>query len=219
MVYTALQLISRGREGGISVVDLSKKTGYDPKTCHYVVDKLVELNLMYALNSCSLHFLLLSSYCLSLSEKRKKSGVGANFCIHRYFFERSEIWQDVLAEEGKANQTLVQKTEEPEDDMDMDMEGSTPAHSLGHIHFDPIDSRHLSSLAIIRNRLEMLLRNSPHHMHAAQNLLVTIVCILSASIITGWAKVCLVCVRVFRTLSNRTDGSFRPAFANLWRKV
>ena len=47
MVYSALQLVSRGRESGISVVDLSKKTGYDPKTCHYLVDKLLELNLMY----------------------------------------------------------------------------------------------------------------------------------------------------------------------------
>lgn len=46
MVYTSLQLVSRGREKGISVVELSKKTGYDPKTCHYLVDKLLELNLM-----------------------------------------------------------------------------------------------------------------------------------------------------------------------------
>lgn len=46
MVYTALQLIARGREHGLSVVDLSKKTGYDAKTCHYLVDKLLELNLM-----------------------------------------------------------------------------------------------------------------------------------------------------------------------------
>ena len=49
MVYTALQLISRGRENGISTVDLSKKTGYDAKTCHYLVEKLLELGLMYVL--------------------------------------------------------------------------------------------------------------------------------------------------------------------------
>ena len=49
MVYTALQLISRGRESGLSVVDLSRKTGYDPKTCHYLVDKLLELNLVYVI--------------------------------------------------------------------------------------------------------------------------------------------------------------------------
>ena len=46
MVYTCLQLVSRGREDGISVVDLSKKTGYDAKTCHYLVEKLVELDYM-----------------------------------------------------------------------------------------------------------------------------------------------------------------------------
>ncbi len=55
IVYTALQLICRGREAGLSAVDLSKKTGYDAKTCHYLIDKLVELNLMYA----HVHF----SYC------------------------------------------------------------------------------------------------------------------------------------------------------------
>ncbi|PSR80716.1 hypothetical protein PHLCEN_2v6632 [Hermanssonia centrifuga] len=149
MVYTALQLVSRGRENGISVVDLSKKTGYDPKTCHYLVDKLLELNLI---------------------EKRKKSGVGANFCIHKYFYERSEIWKIVQAEEDEANQAFLPKAEEVADDV----EDLTLASNLGAIHFDPIDTRHLSSLPLIRARLEKLLKNSPHHMHAAQNLLVTI---------------------------------------------
>lgn len=32
-VYTALQLITRGRAEGLSVVDLGKKTGYDQKAC------------------------------------------------------------------------------------------------------------------------------------------------------------------------------------------
>ena len=48
MVYTCLQLIARGRENGMSVVDLSRKTGYDAKTSHYLVEKLLDLNLMYA---------------------------------------------------------------------------------------------------------------------------------------------------------------------------
>lgn len=46
-MYTCLQLVSRGRERGISAVDLSKKTGYDAKTVHYLVEKLVSLNLVY----------------------------------------------------------------------------------------------------------------------------------------------------------------------------
>ena len=79
----------------------------------------------------------------------------------------------MLVEEGKASQAIVQKKEDA--DVDMDDEDFTLAPSLGHIQFDPIDTRHLSSLAIIRSRLETLLRNSPHHMHITQNLLVTIV--------------------------------------------
>ena len=47
MVYTALQLISRGREAGLSVIDLGKKTGYDQKTCFYVVLQLLSLDLVY----------------------------------------------------------------------------------------------------------------------------------------------------------------------------
>lgn len=46
MVYSALQLISRGREAGISSVDLSRKSGYDPKTCHYLINQLLSLNLV-----------------------------------------------------------------------------------------------------------------------------------------------------------------------------
>jgi len=49
MVYTALQFITRGREQGISVVDLGKKTKYDQKTCFYLVKQLMDLDLMQAL--------------------------------------------------------------------------------------------------------------------------------------------------------------------------
>jgi hypothetical protein len=49
MVYTALQFITRGREQGISVVDLGKKTKYDQKTCFYLVKQLLDLDLMQAL--------------------------------------------------------------------------------------------------------------------------------------------------------------------------
>lgn len=46
MVYTALQFITRGREHGISVVDLGKKSKYDQKTCFYLVKQLIDLDLM-----------------------------------------------------------------------------------------------------------------------------------------------------------------------------
>jgi oxalate---CoA ligase len=46
MVYTALQLITRGRENGISVVELGKKSRYDQKTCFYLIRQLLELDLV-----------------------------------------------------------------------------------------------------------------------------------------------------------------------------
>lgn len=48
MVYSALQLITRGREDGITTVELGRKTGYDQKTCFYLIKQLVELGLVYA---------------------------------------------------------------------------------------------------------------------------------------------------------------------------
>jgi hypothetical protein len=47
MVYSALQLITRGREEGITTVELGRKTKYDQKTCFYVIKQLLELGLMY----------------------------------------------------------------------------------------------------------------------------------------------------------------------------
>ena len=47
MIYTALQIITRGRERGVSVLDLGKKSGYDQKTCFYIIKQLVELDLVY----------------------------------------------------------------------------------------------------------------------------------------------------------------------------
>ena len=55
MVYTALQLISRGRESGLTVIDLGKKTGYDQKTCFYLVKQLLSLDLVYVLLNLHLH--------------------------------------------------------------------------------------------------------------------------------------------------------------------
>lgn len=46
-VYMCLQLIARSREAGLKSVLLSSKTGYDAKTCHYLIGKLVQLNLVY----------------------------------------------------------------------------------------------------------------------------------------------------------------------------
>ena len=77
MVYTALQLISRARAPGLSVVDLGKKTGYDQKACWYVVQQLLELDLVV---------------------KLRRAGVGANFCVHKHFYERETMWTDIRDE-------------------------------------------------------------------------------------------------------------------------
>lgn len=46
MVYSALQIITRGRDDGVSVVALGKESGYDQKTCFYLAKQLQELNLV-----------------------------------------------------------------------------------------------------------------------------------------------------------------------------
>ena len=169
-----MQLISRGRENGLSVVDLSRKTGYDPKTCHYLVEKLLELNLMY---EC---FILLDDMINNmylLSVKLKKAGVGANFCIHKYFFERSETWKTVQAEADEATQAENDQDDEPIDDDNESKHGS--------VRFDPIDSRHLSSLPLIKSRLVKLLKNSPSNIYKYANLIVAIVSFQSTKDLYG----------------------------------
>lgn len=49
MVYTALQIITRGRDNGVSVVQLGQQTKYDQKTCFYLVKQLTELDLVCAI--------------------------------------------------------------------------------------------------------------------------------------------------------------------------
>ena len=48
MVYATLQLISRSREEGISVLEIGQRLGTDQKTCFHLVKQLLELDLMYA---------------------------------------------------------------------------------------------------------------------------------------------------------------------------
>ena len=60
VVYTALQIITRGRDTGVTVVELGKQSGYDQKTCFYLVRQLTELDLVYV----SYPFLTPSNSCL-----------------------------------------------------------------------------------------------------------------------------------------------------------
>ncbi|KAI0762701.1 hypothetical protein C8Q74DRAFT_1371700 [Fomes fomentarius] len=150
MVYTALQIISRGRENGVSVLDLGKKSGYDQKTCFYIIKQLVELGLVV---------------------KLRKPGVSGNMCVHKYFYERSPVWQQVVAEEQKAIAHEQDKDGQGDSEDDEDQEETKP---LAPVHFDPIDSRHLSSMPVLKARLAKLLKNCPHHMHTSNNLMLKI---------------------------------------------
>ncbi|KAH7883860.1 hypothetical protein F5I97DRAFT_1606658 [Phlebopus sp. FC_14] len=146
MVYTALQLITRGREEGITTVELGRKTRYDQKTCFYLIKQLVELGLVI---------------------KLRRGGVGNHTCIHRYFVESSPFWQQIQEEEAQDDEEVVITGENIPSDT-LDQVGSPQAV------FDPIDSRHLSSLPLVKNRIIKLLKASKNYMHASNNLLMTI---------------------------------------------
>jgi DNA-binding IclR family transcriptional regulator len=54
MVYTVLQLVTRGREQGVSTIVIGKTTGYDQKTVHYLVNKLISLDYVYVWYACGI---------------------------------------------------------------------------------------------------------------------------------------------------------------------
>ncbi|KAF9229607.1 hypothetical protein BS17DRAFT_743885 [Gyrodon lividus] len=150
MVYTALQLITRGREEGITTVELGRKTKYDQKTCFYLIKQLIELGLII---------------------KVRRGGVGNHTCIHKYFVERSPHWQQIQEEEAQDNEVVIMG----ESIQSRDTADETADQSgQSQIFFDPIDSRHLSSLPLVKNRIVRLLKASRNHIHASNNLLLTI---------------------------------------------
>jgi transcription factor C subunit 3 len=101
--------------------------------------------------------------------------VGTHFCIHKYFFDRSPSWKAIREEElraddaDNASQELTMDLPDDEDDRVTDPKS---------LEFTPIDARHLSSLPLIRARVVKLLKASRNHMHAANNMLITLVRIL-----------------------------------------
>lgn len=120
---------------------------------------------------------------LGLVVKLRRAGVGANFCIHRHFFERDAQWQGIQAE-TLASTSAAPNTSAPtltpapdakdEDDEDYqpDAEAVVPPTD---VTFDPIDARHLSSLALVKARIVKLLKSAQGNVYPAQNLIVTIV--------------------------------------------
>ncbi|KAG1810103.1 uncharacterized protein HD556DRAFT_1428263 [Suillus plorans] len=150
MVYSALQFITRGREEGVSTVELGRKTKYDQKTCFYVIKQLLELGLII---------------------KARRGGVGNHSCIHRYFVERSAFWQQIQQEEAKDDEPIVIGECHPQDATSV--EDGTP-FAASELEFEPVDARHLSSLPLIKNRIVKLLKASPNNIHASNNLIITI---------------------------------------------
>ncbi|KAK0198496.1 hypothetical protein F5146DRAFT_1158718 [Armillaria mellea] len=150
MVYSALQIITRGRDNGVSVVELGQRSKYDQKTCFYLVRQLTELDLVV---------------------KVRRGGVGTHFCIHRYFFDRSPSWKAIRDEESNAAGPL--KPEFSSGDADAaDEDNISP--EVRALNFTPIDARHLSSLPLIRARVLNLLKVSKNQIHPANNLIITI---------------------------------------------
>ncbi|KAK0465216.1 uncharacterized protein EV420DRAFT_1759926 [Desarmillaria tabescens] len=150
MVYSALQIITRGRDNGVSVVELGQRSKYDQKTCFYLVRQLTELDLVV---------------------KVRRGGVGTHFCIHRYFFDRSPSWKAIRDEESNAAAPL--KPEFPPGDVEAaDEDNISP--EVRALNFTPIDARHLSSLPLIRARVLNLLKVSKNQIHPANNLIITI---------------------------------------------
>ncbi|KAF8912964.1 hypothetical protein CPB84DRAFT_1670756 [Gymnopilus junonius] len=148
MVYSALQIITRGRDDGITVVELGRRSGYDQKTCFYLVRQLTGLGLVV---------------------KVRRGGVGTHFCIHRYFFDRSSSWKAIRDEETQAeNLQMKKQSNEPDIGEDDDIEDPES------LNFTPIDARHLSSLPLISGRVIKLLKASKNHMHASNNMLITL---------------------------------------------
>ncbi|KAI0359061.1 hypothetical protein OH77DRAFT_1396288 [Trametes cingulata] len=151
MIYSGLQIITRGREQGVSVLDLGKKSGYDQKTCFYIIKQLVELGLVV---------------------KLRRPGVSTNLCVHKYFYERSPVWQQVAEEEKKAVSEEKEGDKEALSDDEIDQADETKPFEP--VHFDPIDSRHLSSMPLLKSRLTKLLKNCPHYMHTSSNIMLKI---------------------------------------------
>ena len=72
----------------------------------------------------------------------------------------------------------MQEQENALSDEEVDEEETKPFEP---VHFDPIDSRHLSSMPLLKARLTKLLKNCPHYMHTSSNIMLKIVSLVFVS--------------------------------------
>lgn len=101
------------------------------------------------------------------SVKVRRGGVGTHLCLHKYFYERNPSWKAIREEEDRAEEG--RREDKQVKDTGDDVEGTA------YSGFTPIDSRHLSSLPLVRARVLKLLQASKNHIHPSNNMLVTIV--------------------------------------------
>jgi hypothetical protein len=141
--------------------------------------------------------------------KVRRGGFGTNFCIHRYFFDRSPTWKAIRDEESQAD-TVGGPTHTPDDEL----RTAGDCRQEVNVNFTPIDSRHLSSLPLIRGRIIKLLKACKNHTHTAAGLLWDLVCTFQ----------CLICLsftysRDSVTPLKRTVECFRVVLESSWKVV
>jgi oxalate---CoA ligase len=100
------------------------------------------------------------------SVKVKHGTAGSHLIIHKYFYEGSSLWKKIRNEEMEDGTETSQ--------VDPSLEELQPSSSA-QVHFEPMDSRHLASLPLIRSRVLKLLKSSKNNMHESNNMLLTIV--------------------------------------------
>ncbi|KAG9123889.1 hypothetical protein FRC07_013608, partial [Ceratobasidium sp. 392] len=144
--YAVLQLITRTRREGISAADISRQSGYDPKTCFYFIKILVDLG----------HIL-----------KIKVGGAAVNICVHKSFYDDQCVWKQATKEaaEPKLDTGAEAEAEEEDDDEGCGKEFTTS------IQFEPIDNRHMTNPTVVKARIERLLRHMPDGLHVYRHLL------------------------------------------------
>ena len=101
-----------------------------------------------------------------------------NFCVHKYFFERSDAWRQIHEEELRAQADTM-----PPDSGIPEGEGTISNYE----EFGPIDTRHLSNLNILRQRLIKYLRQSEDGIRPYLNIAVKLVSDLESSLKGSYA--------------------------------
>ncbi|QRV85442.1 B-block-binding subunit of tfiiic protein [Ceratobasidium sp. AG-Ba] len=144
--YAVLQLITRARTEGISVTDISRQSGYDPKTCFYFVKILVDLGHIH---------------------KIKVGGTAVNICVHKSFYKQC-AWR--VPARKMTQEAEIECAAEEDNEEDDEVDGANQEFTA-NIQFEPIDNRHMSNIAVVKARIKRLLRHMPNGLHVYRHLL------------------------------------------------